>query len=101
MRLEETRNTRNTYRIVVNASWRVVIFKTVKVGTSILVKKVLKIDRAREGNSASYGRIILKLKAKEGLQYAGWLQMVHDIGEQDVLFTTINLKCRTFKILTR
>jgi hypothetical protein len=36
MRLGETRN---TYRILVNASWRVVIFKTVKFGTSILVKK--------------------------------------------------------------
>jgi hypothetical protein len=72
MRLEETRN---TYRIVVNVSWRVVIFKTVKVGTSILVNKVSRRDTASEGNSASYGRIILKLKVKEGLQYAGWLQM--------------------------
>ena len=36
MRLGETRN---TYRILVHASWRVVIFKTVKFGTSILVKK--------------------------------------------------------------
>ena len=50
------------------------------------------MDTAREGNGASYERIILKLKAKEGLQYAGLLQMAHDIGEQDVLFTTINLK---------
>jgi hypothetical protein len=40
------------------------------------------MDIAREGNSASYGRIILKLKAKEELQYVGWLQMTHDMGRR-------------------
>ena len=39
MRLGETRS---THQILVNASWRVVIFKTVKVGTRILVKKMFK-----------------------------------------------------------
>jgi hypothetical protein len=69
----------------------VVIFKTVEVRTSILVKNVSRMDTAREGNSATYGRIILKQKVTKVLQYVGWLQMAHDIGEQDVLFATINL----------
>jgi hypothetical protein len=59
------------------------------------------MDTARERNSASYGRIILQLKGKEGLQYVGWLQMAHDIGEWDVLFTTINLKYSTFSLRRR
>jgi len=75
----------------VNASWRVVIFKIVEVRTSILVKNVSRMDTAREGNSATYGRIILKQKAMKVLQYVVWLQMAHDIGEQEVLFAKINL----------
>jgi hypothetical protein len=55
------------------------------------VKNVSRMDTARKGNSATYGRIILKQKAMEVLQYVGWLQMAHDIGEQNVLFTTIDL----------
>ena len=35
------------------------------------------------------GRIILKLEKKAGLQYVGSLQMAHDIGEQNILFTKV------------
>jgi hypothetical protein len=68
----------------------------------LLCGKCFKIwDTTSEENNASYGRIILKLRAKEGLQYVGLLKMGHAIGQHDFLFATINLKSHTFNFLTR
>lgn len=58
-------------------------------------------DPSSEGNTASYGRIILKLRAKEALPYVGLLKTGHAIGQHDFLFTAINLKSHTFNFLTR